>query len=172
MTTDPLAALRANAKPPVVRDRKDRLDATTSPDARKARDIVKAVASTDDPGSVTLTEIALKIAAVTADPAVRDLLKDRAEAFQQATEIYQREELQASRPIAWLGQDTTGNFYGVVPPGTSEHKMMLVAAWGAMLRAVNEATKVGVQKRSKYAPITLLVDVDAAPIAGPTPEWN
>lgn len=168
MTTDPLAALRASTKAPVVRDRLDRVDATFAPDARKARDIVKAIDSAD----VTLTDVALKIAAVTADQDVRIALEARADAFVKATAIYQREELQVARPIAWLGQDTTGNFYGAVPPGTPEHKMLLVAAWGAMLRAVNEATKVGVQKKSRYAPITLLADVDAAPVGQATPEWN
>lgn len=172
MTEDALAALRAKAKPPAPRDRKDRVDATLAPDARKARDIVRAVATTDDPASVPLAEIARSIAKVTADSDARHLLEDRVEAFLQASAIYRREELQApEQPIAWMG-DRNGSLGVNVPPGWPEHRILLGAAWGALLRVVNEATKTGVQKRSKYAPIELITNPDAAPLQQATPEWN
>lgn len=173
MANSPLDALRATkVKMPTVRDRQDRADATMAPDARKARDIVRAVLADDYPANVTLCEIALKIAAVTAEQSVRIGLEDRAEAFVRATELYQREELQTSRPIAWLG-DRNGQFPGEgPPPGAPEHHVTLAAVWLALLTAVNHATKVGVWKKGKYTPITLIADIDSAPATPAVPEWN
>ncbi len=172
MADDALAALRAKAKPPTAAVRRGRVDATMDPDARKARDIVRAVATTDDPPSVGLAEIATHIAKVTANAEVRARLEHRVELFHQGVATYLKEELQApEKVIAWLG-DRTGQFGHAPPPNWPAHRVELVAAWLAPLQAVNEATKVGVQKDSKFRPITLIADPDAAPLAPVTPEWN
>lgn len=137
-------------------DRKERIDRTYAPDARKARAEVKALATH------SLVELAGRIALVTAEQAVKHRLEERAEAFRAALAQYAKEELKAAGfDIGWMGPAS-----GMMPPlpeWAPEHKVALANTWNAMLTAVNEATKVGVHKLNRYRPIELQADLDDGP---------
>lgn len=175
MTDDPITRMRkrdeaairrhADARTTAVRDRQDRAEETASPDARKAREVVKALASH------TLPELCLCIAKVVGEQALKHRLQDAFDRFSVANRDYMREELRPEDSIVqWLGPHH-GNM-PEMPPGTPEHKVELAAAWNDMLHAVNEATKVGVQKMSRHVPITLLADIDSDKLILPATTWN
>jgi hypothetical protein len=134
-------------------DRKTRLSATYSPDARKARDAVRRAFT-------GLGPLAVEIARITGEMRVKHKIQEAIEKLNDAEEIYAREELRP-RPfhIEWAG----GVGHGVMPtlpPEAPEHKRDLVAAWNELLRLVNEATRVGVHKPNRDGPIQLIAEVD------------
>ncbi len=134
-------------------DRKSRVDRTYAPDAKKARAIVR------DEAAHSLAVLAEKIALVTGEQAVKHALQEKAEAFRTALRVYAKEELKADGfDIGWMGPKS--GIMPTLPTLTPEHKAALAKAWNDMLFAVNEATKVGVQKLNRYQPITLQVDLD------------
>ncbi|MEN6527604.1 MAG: hypothetical protein ABFD65_14065 [Candidatus Polarisedimenticolia bacterium] len=134
-------------------DRKERVDRTYAPDAKKARAIVR------DEATHSLAVLAEKIALATGEQAVKHRLQERAEAFRAALKEYAREELKAADfDIGWMGPKS--GIMPAMPTWAPEHKAALARAWNELLFAVNEATKVGVQKLNRYRPIELQVDLD------------
>jgi hypothetical protein len=166
MADDPISKMRA-LKPDVldyraakreetvnVIDRKAKLDITFSPDARKARDYIKAAQSH------SLPMICRNLIGIVGDVADKHRLEEAFERYANANTQYMREELKPTNQIVeWMGPR-----HGVMPelpPGTPEHKVEFAAAWNEMLRIVNLVTKVGVIKYNRYRPIEIQVDVDA-----------
>jgi hypothetical protein len=157
--SDALTKLRADPrlKKPEGRviDRTDRIEATNSADARKARQIVRELRT----GSLPL--IAQAIAKVTSDLGVKHALQEAFERFAVANDNYMREEIKPrDRLIEWMGVG-----HGVMPPlppGSPEYKVELAEAWNALLALVNEATKVGIHKPHREHPIMLKVDLETA----------
>lgn len=146
--------LKTNALDPG--DRKERLDRTYAPDAKKARLVVRELATH------SLVQLAEHIATVTAEQNVKHALQEKAEAFRGALATYAREELKGPGfDIGWMGP--RNGIMPAVPDWAPEHKIALAAAWNNLLFAVNEATKVGVQKMNRYMPITLQVELGDGP---------
>jgi hypothetical protein len=141
-------------------DRKERVDRTYAPDAKKARAAVREAATH------SLTELAERIAAVTAEQAVKHGLQEKAEAFRLALKDYAREELKAADfDIGWMGP--RNGLMPAMPDWAPGHKTALATTWNALLMAVNEATKVGVHKLNRYRPIELQVDLGDGPVLVP-----
>jgi len=171
--SDALTKMRADprTKKPEGRviDRKDRVEATNSADARKARQVVRELRT----GSLPL--LAQAIAKVTGDLGVKHRLQEAFERYAVANDAYMREELKPrDRLIEWMGVG-----HGVMPqmpPGSPEHKVELAEAWNALLALVNEATKVGIHKPHREHPIMLKVDLETADtpalILPGSAEWN
>lgn len=137
-------------------DRQGRVDATYAPDARKARIVVR------DKASHSLVVLAEAIAVVTAEQDVKIRLQERAEAYRNALRVYGKEELRPDNfDIGWMGP--RNGLMPVLSGEAPEHKRELAKAWNAMLIEVNAATKVGVEKLNRFAPITLQVDLGDAP---------
>ena len=135
-------------------DRKDRLDFTMRPDARKSRDMVRRQ------HWHSLVELAEALVPVIGDPILKQRLDNTSEAYRAAARTF---ALQTGRNendiISWVGGDPNG--YVCVPP-EPEHYVDLARTWLDMLAAVNEATGVGVQKKNRYASVCLIADPDDA----------
>lgn len=171
--SDALSKMRADPrlKKPEGRviDRADRVEATNSADAKKAREVVRKLRT----GSLPL--IAQAVAKVTSDLGVKHKLQEAFDRFAAANDAYMREELKPrDRLIEWMGVG-----HGVMPPlppGSPEHKVELAEAWNALLALVNEATKVGIHKPHREHPIMLKVDLETADtpalIVPGSVEWN
>lgn len=138
-----------------VASKKDRLDHTYSPDARKSRDIVKLL-NTD-----YLIMIAKEIVKVLSDQTLRIRLDEAIERFVVANANYCREQMLPDKLVSWMGPVN-----GMMPdistvPGAPAHKIELAAAWNELLICVNLATVCGVQKVHRFRPIELLApDLD------------
>ena len=147
------AASKREAELAVV-DKKDRIDATFSPDARKARDYIKAVQSH------SLPMICRNLIGIVGSMDDKYKLEEVFERYANANTQYMREELKPTTTLVeWMGP--RHGLMPDMPPGTPEHKIEFAAAWNNMLEAVNHVTKVGVMKPNRYRPIMLQVDVDA-----------
>lgn len=135
-------------------DQQDRAEATMSPDARKARDLLRWG------GYNSLVELAATLAPIMSERADKYELSQAVERFLTATVTFAREEGKAEGwALAWAG-DTAG----VVPrplPDTPEHRAELSAAWTHLLGCVNRITKSGIEKPHREHPIRLKVDPDA-----------
>jgi hypothetical protein len=146
--------LKSNAIDPG--DRKERIDRTYAPDAKKARLVVRELATS------SLVQLAEQIAVVTAEQDVKHALQEKAEAFRDALATYAQEELKGPDfNIDWMGP--RNGIMPAMPDWAPEHKVALASAWNALLFAVNEATKVGVHKLNRYSPITLQVELGDGP---------
>lgn len=135
-------------------DKRDRIDATFSPDARKARDYIKAAQSH------SLPFICRNLIGIVGELQDKYKLEMAFERYANANTRYMREELKpTSTLVEWMGP--RHGLMPELPQGTPEHKVEFAAAWNEMLEAVNHVTKVGIMKVNRYRPIELQVDVDA-----------
>lgn len=151
------AAAKRQAAKPVdtgrVLDKTDRTEATYSPDARKARALVKMLAS----GS--LPYLCCELAKIVGDLTLKHRLQEVHDAFRTANDVYRREELLTPGLCEWVGGAGPGRL-PELSAGAPEHKVAFANAWNAMLQAVNEATKVGVHRPHREHPIMLMIDLD------------
>lgn len=147
-------------------EKQDRTDQTYSADAKKAREIVRTL------NAHSLPLICEKIAVVTGDLAAKHKLQEVFDNFCRANYAYMREELKSdNRLIEWMGG--VNGIMPTLPPGSPEHKVGILTAWNAMVIAVNGATKVGVQKRHREQPITLISDLESTQLILPDNGfWN
>jgi hypothetical protein len=157
----------AMAPKPVDRaeDKYRRTDMTYSADAKKARQLVREMRAH------SLPLLAQHLAKITGEMSAKIKLQETFDAFCVANDRYMREELKdPNRLIEWMG-----GFNGVMPalPDKSpEHKSGLLSAWNALLTAVNDATKVGVQKRHREQPITLVADLEDTSLILSETKWD
>lgn len=137
-----------------LNEKQDRTDRSFAPDARKAREVVRKMKS----GSLPL--LAKEIAKVTGDLTAKHEIEEAFHNICVANEAYRREELlDHNQLIEWMG--AANGAIKTLPAGSPEHKVKFVNAWNAVVKAVNEATKVGVEKRHREHPITLVSDPES-----------
>lgn len=128
---------------------------TFSADARKARDLVKMMATH------SLPELAAAMLPVILERSLRDRLGAALEELAEANAEYRRVEMLPPGMVEWMGGYTLSNgLLPQMPEFAPEHKKRFGKAWNTLLITVNEITKVGVTKRSRGTPIVLQVDVD------------
>jgi len=156
------AAAHAEGKTPDrVLDKQDRHDLTMSPDAKKAREVVR-MAATDPVTGHNLPALALAISKVTGEQKAKHLLQEAYEEFCEANALYFQEEGKPGSKdqlIGWMGGF---NGFGIsLPAEAPYHKIHIRDAWDKLLQRVNDATKVGVQKLHKERPITLMADLES-----------
>jgi hypothetical protein len=154
-----VAKQTAGKAPDRVLDKQDRMDQTYAPDARKAREVVRNAASDPVMGH-NLPAIAWAIAKVTGEQKAKIDLQSAMEAFATANKEYFKAELRGNgeQLIGWMGGL---NGMGVaLPADAPDHKKKLRDAWDTLIQHVNHATKVGVEKRHKELPITLIADLE------------
>jgi hypothetical protein len=147
-------------------EKQDRTDQTYAPDAKKAREVVRTL------NAHSLPLICEKIAVVTGDLAAKHKLQEVFDSFCRANYAYMREELKSdNRLIEWMGG--VNGVMPTLPPGAPGHKVNILNAWNAMVTAVNNATKVGVQKRHREQPISLISDLESTQLILPENGfWN
>lgn len=157
------------ANPPEQRqlDKKDRTDLTYAPDAKKARQVVREQASH------SLPLLCDMIAKVTGEMRVKHTLQEAFDAFAEANRSYYKEELRGNgeQLIGWMGG--INGMMAALPATAPAHKVELVQRWNAMLVAVNDATKVGIEKKHATRPITLIADLETDKLLLPADEdWG
>lgn len=163
------AALATKGKSPDrVMDTKDRMDLTYAPDAKKARFVVTSMASQ------SLPLVCLEIIKVTGEQKAKHELQEAFENFAVANRDYFKEEQRGAgdQLIGWMGGV---NGLGIALPSDAPvHKLRLKEAWDAMVQKVNEATKVGINKKHKHLPIVLVADLESDKLILPTSSdgWN
>lgn len=137
--------------------RQERVEQTYGVDARKTRDLIRQGRFT------SLPVLARCLQPFITDQGERIKLEEALDRFMIATGEYRRTEELPSAVIDWLGPP---NGQLALPPGAPDHKRHLVEAWHALLKQVNELSRVGVIKppRLMMSPdqtaIELLVDLD------------
>jgi hypothetical protein len=150
--------------------RRERVEQTASPDARKTRALIRK-------GYTSLPVLAKDLIPVVSDLAARHDLEQALDGFMEASAEYFRAEGKPVAVIDWLGGS---NGQVATPTGAyvPQHKTDLMATWHRLLRAVNELSKVGIVKQpkplmqSEPTRIELLVDLDeTAPVVGPS-RWD
>lgn len=134
-------------------DRRERLGTTFSPDAKKCRQVVKT-------GNFTsLPALALAMTKVIHDAGAKVRIEELLDRVVNAWIVYARiEGKDENTLVEWMGAEN-----GLLPNigyAAPEHKIVLRDAWNLLVIAVNEATKVGIQRAYRGAVLTLLVDVD------------
>jgi len=153
------ASIAKGKTPDRVIDQQDRKDLTYAPDAKKARTVVKMLMD-DAIAGHNLPMIALEIIKVTGEQKNKHLLQEAFDGFAQANAEYYKMEGRGhgDNLIGWMG-GMTG--FGIALPGDApKHKLDLREAWDVLLQRVNDATKVGVQKKHRELPISLIADLE------------
>ena len=147
------------ATPDRTKDTQDRNDLTYAPDAKKARQIVRQLMADPVAGN-NLAVIAKAIATVTGDQKNKHNIEEAIDNYVVANAEYYKEEGRNKHGdlIGWMGGMT--GFGIALPPDAPKHKLDLREAWDALLQRVNDATKVGVQKKHREMPITLIADLE------------
>lgn len=157
----------AMAPKPVDRaeDKYRRTDMTYSADAKKARQLVREMRAQ------SLPLLAQQIAKITGEMAMKIKLQETFDAFCVANNRYMLDELKdPNRLIEWMGG--VNGVMPTLPDKAPEHKVAILNTWNAMLAAVNDATKVGVQKRHREHPITLIADLEDTTLIVADTKWD
>lgn len=134
-------------------DAQDRVEASFSPDARKARDLIRGG------GFTSLPVLAQELAKCLSTTADRIEVQDALDRFFAACALYAKEEL---KDPTWL-LEWAGGTAGVMPPlppNTPGHVASLSSAWTVLIDCVNRATKTGIEKPHREHPVRLKIDLE------------
>lgn len=151
-----------------ILDAKDRQAATFDADAKKARHEVREGRHFD------LVKLALALIKIVSAPSIKQKLQKVVHEYEEARAYYNKSENLADtyQPMTW---PTAGNGFVPDPPGYAyPHKAGVMTAWNALLAAVNETTKVGVQRWRAEDPIELQHNVgdDGPKLHAGGVSWN